>query len=184
MGHGESTTDRTVTIHSTWRHLGGSLIGAGAVALGGSFGIVAAGPRPVPIVLTVVGWTAVVAVCLDVPVATTFSSTWVERRTVVRRHRTEWRPTDRLTRVRPSVLRFERTVQHGGLVLHRGRRRYLLVDRSESAAEFDELVAVLESGSPSASHLGASMLPRPSDRVPPTWLYRRRRWRPHPGGDR
>ena len=154
------------------------------VALAGSVAVVASGSEPVPILILAVGWSMVLAVAFDVPVATTFTARWVERRMVLRRHRMEWGADDRLTRVRPSVLRFERTIQHGGLVLRRGRRRYLLVDRTESTSEFDELVDILESGSSMSAHVGASMLPRPSDRVPPTWLYRRRHWRPHPGPDR
>ncbi|MFZ8998922.1 MAG: hypothetical protein ACO225_15080 [Ilumatobacteraceae bacterium] len=184
MTFDDATIERSVTLHSTWRHVVGSFLGAGVVASAGSGAVAAVGSRPVPVVLAVAGWVALLAVAVDVPIATRFSERWVERRMLLRRQRSEWRADDRLTRVRPSVLRFERTLQHGGLVLRRGRRRYLLVDRSESAAEFDALVEVLESGPSPVVHLGASMLPRPSDRVPPTWLYRRRRWRPHPGVDR
>lgn len=181
---GLESPGRTVTLHSAWRHVVGAFLGAGLVALAGLFGLWTVGPRSVPVLLSIVGWSAVLAVAVDVPLAATFSEAGVERRMVLRRQTLAWRDDDRLTRSRPSLLRFEREIQHGGLVLRRRRRRYLLVDRTESAAEFDRLVEVLEGGDRPCVTLGASMLPRPSDRIPPTWLYRRRRWRPHHGADR
>ena len=50
-----------------------------------------------------------------------------------------------------------------------------LFDRLESADEFDSLVRIVEAGD---ADVRPSMLPRPGDKVPPTWLYRRAHWRP------
>ena len=58
----------------------------------------------------------------------------------------------------------------GGLVAACGRRRYLLVDRSEGAEEFDEVLAGLSVWAPGV----AIHAVRPPLDWPPTWLYRRR----------
>lgn len=154
------------------------------LAFVGVLAVVSAGPGVVPLIVLLIGVGALGVVLLDVPVAATFSADGVERRMMLRRHRVRWGDDDQLTRTRPTLLRAERSLQHGGLVLRRGRRRYLLVDRSESAAEFDALVAVLDGPGGPPGGLGVAMLPRPGERIPPTWLYRRRRWRPDAGPER
>lgn len=58
----------------------------------------------------------------------------------------------------------------GGLVAVCGRRRYLLVDRSEGAEEFDAVVGGLAAWAPGI----AIHALRPPPDWPPTWLYRRR----------
>lgn len=174
----------SITLHSSWRHLVATGLGAGIVALGGTYAVAAAGLRPVPMLLFAAGWGLVAVVFLDVPVASTFSANGVERRMMLRRHHLEWRDGDELTRTRPSVVRLDRSLQHGGLVLSRGKRRYLLVDRSESADEFDELERLLETSGQPCAVLELSRLARPSESVPPTWLYRRGAWRPDAGSGR
>lgn len=57
----------------------------------------------------------------------------------------------------------------GGLVAACGRRRYLLVDRSEGAEEFDAVVDGLVAWAPGLAVHAA----RPPAGWPPTWLYRR-----------
>jgi hypothetical protein len=174
----------SITLHSSWRHLVLSGLGAAATAALGTWAVVAAGFGPVPGGCFVIGWLFVAVVVFDVPMASTFTADHVERRMLLRRQRLAWRPGDQLTRARPSLLRFDRTLQHGGLVLRRGVRRYLLVDRVESADEFDRLVEVVEVPGRDGEGVGASILPRPAAGVPPTWLYRRRHWRPDPGSNR
>jgi hypothetical protein len=174
----------SITLHSSWRHLLASSLGAGLIAVGGTYGVVAAGFTGISTVLFVLGWGAVAIVLFDVPVASTFTATGVERRMVLRRQLLVWREGDELTRARPSLLRLDRSLQHGGLVLRRGKRRYLLVDRAENAAEFDVLVRLIETPGEGCVALESSMLPRPAETTPPTWLYRRRRWRPDAAPDR
>lgn len=181
---GQVATSPSVTLHSSWRHLISTASGASVLVLLGGTALAAAGPGAVPVIVLLVGAGAMGVVLFDVPVAATFDVDGVERRMVLRRHRIRWCDNDQLTRTRPTLLRAERSLQHGGLVLRRGRRRYLLVDRSESAAEFDALVALLDGPGGPPGGLGVAMLPRPGERIPPTWLYRRAHWRPDAGAER
>ncbi|PIE31571.1 MAG: hypothetical protein CSA55_05415 [Ilumatobacter coccineus] len=156
------------------------LTGLGALVLAGAgtYGVVVSGWRPIVTLLFVVGWIGVAVMLLDYPVASTFTSQGVVRRMILRRAFYPWRDGDSLSRARPRALRFDRRYEHGGLVLMRGRRRYLLVDRLESEGEYDDLVDVVEVEGTPGDEVMASMLSRPSSKVPPTWLYRRTKWRP------
>lgn len=174
----------SVTIHSSWRGVVGGFFGAGVIALGGTYGVIAAGLRWFPGIVFVVGWGLVAVMAVDFPVASTFSPDAVVRRMALRRHHLAWRADDQLSRTAPKIMLGERRLEHGGLTLVRGRRRYLLVDRPESGAEYDEMVRVLEAPGSAAAQLGASRLPRPADSLAPSWLYRRARWRPDTGVDR
>jgi hypothetical protein len=179
------TTDPpSITLHSTWRHLVLSTLGASLVAAAGTYGVATVGFRAFPTALFLLGWGSLAVVLLDVPVASTFSATGVVRRMVLRRQLLRWRDGDMLTRARPTLMRVDRSLQHGGLVLRRGRRRYLLVDRIESAAEFDVLIRLIETTGEPCEVLESSTLSRPSETATPTWLYRRRIWRPDDGAGR
>jgi hypothetical protein len=179
-----SEGEASITIHSSWRGVVGGYFGAGVIALGGSYGVLAAGFRWFPVIIFVIGWGLVAVMALDFPVASTFSAQAVERRMALRRQRFEWRPDDRLSRTAPKIILGERRLEHGGLTLVRGKRRYLLVDRPESGAEYDEIVRIVEAPGAGGAQLGASRLPRPADSLPPSWLYRRARWRPDTSTDR
>lgn len=171
--------EASVTLHSSWWGVIGGLLGGGVLLGGGLFGVATVGFRVVPTVLLVVGTVAVLVMALDYPVATTFTRRGAQRRMLLRRTFIAWDAEGQLTRTRPSLVRQLRKVRHGGLTYRRGRRRILLVDRVESASEFDELIDLLEADDGAASAgLGLSMLPRPDENVAPTWLYRRARWRP------
>ena len=168
----------SITLHSTWRFLIGSTIGAGAVATAGTYGVDAAGFNLITTVLFVAGWIFVAVVVLDLPVASTFSSTGVRRRMLLRRQFLAWQPSDSLVRARPSVVRHEAKLSQGGLVLRRGRRTYRFFDTAESADEFAVVIDLVDtSGSPGAV-VDLTSLSAPPSSAPPTWLYRRRRWRP------
>lgn len=172
----------SVTLHSSWRGIVGASFGAAVVALGGTYGVWQAGFRPVPGALFVLGWLFVLGVALDYPIAARFTPSGVERRMLLRRQMMAWDASSQLTRTRPSLtslLRVDRELRHGGsLALKRGRRRYLLVDQVENGGEYDRLVKLL---GPVAEEVGLTELPRPPDKVAPTWMYRRRRWRPESG---
>lgn len=168
----------SVTVHSSWRGIILGSLGAGIVGAAGTIAVSQVGFGPVPTVLFGVGWVLVLAMVLDYPIASTFTSGGVTRRMMLRRQHFRWADDHLLTRTRPTLIRVDRRLEHGALALVKGRRRYLLVDRLESAAEFDGLVDIVEADGDAS---GASMLPRPGDKVPPTWLYRRSHWRPEPG---
>lgn len=171
-----SPPDR-ITLHTTWRYLLGGAVGAGLVAAGGTYGVVAAGFNVITTVLFLLGWGLVAIVVFDLPIASTFSPDGVQRRMLLRRQFLSWRPDDVLVRTRPSFVRNEERLRQGGLVLERGRRRYLLVDKAESADEYGALLRVIDvDGTPGSEVLFE--VPSPPDGAPPTWLYRRRSWRP------
>jgi hypothetical protein len=169
------TDHASITIHSTWRGIALGTLGAGIVAAAGTWGVAQVGFRAVPGTLFVIGWILVLAMLLDYPIASTFTSTGVTRRMVMRRQHFDWDGVNQISRTRPKLVRVDRRLEHGALTLVRGRRRYLLVDRLESADEFDRMVAVVERD---GAEVTPSMLPRPGEKVPPTWLYRRKHWRP------
>lgn len=174
----------SVTLHSSWRFLVGSAVGAALVAVAGTFGVITAGFNAITTVLLVAGWSFVAVVVLDLPVASTFDATGVVRRMLIGRRHLAWQPGDALTRARPSLVRHEERLRQGGLVLRRGRRRYLLVDRAESEDEFDAVVAVVDVPGTPGAEVDVSALPAPPRSATPTWLYRRRRWRPDAGAGR
>jgi hypothetical protein len=174
----DGSAERTVTIHSSWRGIAGGFLGASVIALGGSYGLASIGPRPLPVAIAAVGWCLFAVMAADFPLASTFSATGVERRMLLRRQLLSWRSDDRLSRTAPRIIWADRRLEHGGLTLVRGRRRYLLVDRPESGFEFDALIETVEIDGAPGADLGVSSLPRPADSVPPTWLYRRSKWRP------
>lgn len=180
----DDPAEASVTVHSSWRGIVGGFFGAGVIALGGTIGVAAVGFRPFPVIVCAIGWALVAVMAFDFPVASTFSASGVRRRMVARRQWFAWREGDQLSRTAPKIVWGERRLEHGGLTLVRGRRRYLLVDRPESAAEFDAVVLVLEADGAAGAGLGASYLPRPSESLPPSWLYRRARWRPDSSADR
>lgn len=171
------TAPERITIHSTWRHLVASSLGAVLVAAGGVYGVAVSGFGLLATALLVVGGGLLVVVLWDVPVASTFDAEGVRRHMLLRRQLLRWEPGDVLTRSRPSLVRGEERLRQGGLVLRRGRRRYLLVDKSESPDEFERLLRAVDvEGMPGAEiRLSA---PSPPSGAPPTWLYRRRVWRP------
>ena len=148
------------------------------LAAAGTWATATAGFRFIPVMVFVVGWAALAIVLFDMPVASTFDDHGVVRRAPLRKHRLDFRDGDQLTRTRPSVIGVARSLEHGGLVLRRGRRRYLLVDRLESLAEYEALLDVMDVDGAPGNTVGADELPMPNEKIPPTWLYRRRHWRP------
>lgn len=174
----------SITLHSTWRFLVGSAIGAGVVVAAGTYGVLAAGFNVVTTVIFVAGWGFVGIVAFDLPIASTFTPDGVRRHLLLRRQFLAWEPGDALTRSRPSVVRHEARLGQGGLVLRRGRRKYLLVDKAESRDEHAAVVALIDVPGAPGELVDVSGLPSPPSSAPPTWLYRRRIWRSDAGPDR
>lgn len=162
-----------VTIHSSWRGIILSFVGACVVVLVGSFAVAVNGARVVPVAILAFGVVLVVGAAYDYPIASTFDGDRVVRRTMLRAQVLPWDRVMVLTRTRPNFVASRRGQVSGGLVAVVGRRRYLLTDHVESLGEHLVLVRLLED-----RELGVYELMRPADDVTPTWLYRRKRWRP------
>lgn len=167
-----------VTLHSSWRGITLSFLGAGLLLFAGLLGGIF-GRWGIPsIVMTAVGAIAFLGVLFDYPIAVTFDGDGLVRRAMLRRQRLAWSEITHLSRTRPGFSAVVRRISHGGLVAVVGRRRYLLVDQLESGDEHDRIEAVVEQA-PDAPNFDT--VPRPPDGVTPTWVYRRARW--DPSGD-
>ncbi len=163
----------SVTLHGSWRGIVTSGIGAAAVLAAGVLVVGSAGWRLIPTLTLVAGVCLTLVALFDYPVSSELDARGVTRRAVLRRHRLTWTEVEQLTRARPSVAVRMRGVEPGGLVAKVGRRRYLLVDRCESRAEFHELERVLADV---ATEVRFDRLAVPPESVAPTWLYRRKKW--------
>jgi len=178
---GGPAADDSITLHSSWRGIALSFLGAGAVFAVGITAVIGSGWTVVPTVVFVVGVLLLVGVGFDYPIATTFTHDRIERRALLRRQAIEWSRVRQLTRTRPGFLAAQRKLHIGGLVAVIGRRRYLLVDQVESGAEFNRLDAIVSGGD---GEDALSTVIRPDDAVQPTWTYRRKRWAPDPSDGR
>lgn len=139
------------------------------------------GVSVVAVVIAVIAVGLLAVLLFDYPVATRFDREGVQRRMPLRRHLIRWADIRQFSRTRGRVFspaRFssnpEMRANRGGLVAVVGRRRYLLVDQPEARDEFDRLTRLLDEVAPDL--VDEDLLP-PPDAVP-TFLYRRRRWRP------
>ena len=166
----------SITIHSSWRGIVGSLLGALIILGLGLLGLWAAGEiRLIPMLFLIFGTAFLLIALFDYPVATTFDGDGVRRRSMLRSHTIEWDKVRSLTRTRPSIFRTFRRLTSGSLAVVVGRRRYLLVDQPESEAEYDELEEVLGAiGAP----VPLDNVVRPGSANAPTWMYRRAKWSP------
>jgi hypothetical protein len=151
--------------------LGAGIMMSFAIAL-----LVTTGINVVTAVLTVIGLVLIGVVLFDQPIASEFRKDGVVRRAPLRHHWLPWSEVTRLSRMRVGVLRTQRNGRGGGLTAEVGRRTYPLVDRMESAIEFDDLRRMF--GAEQAEVLRLTDQRRPPDGRSPTWLYRRREWRP------
>lgn len=178
MGHvGEPAPVPTeITLHSSWRGLVASSIGAGVILLAGVAGVLLGGWRFFPTLVLALGLFLSAVVLFDYPVATRFTAEGFERRMPLRHQRFGWDRVRQLTRARPGVTANLRGLEHGGLAAAVGRRRYLLVDQPESPEEFDVVYALV--GDERAHDMGLHNRLRPHDGTNPTWIYRRSKWAP------
>lgn len=165
-----------LTLHSSWRGIIGSFLGAALILLMGVLGGLAGDWGTLSLIICAIGTLCLLGLAFDYPIASTFTDDGVVRRTVLRRQPLRWERVDHLTRARPGIAASLRKLSLGGLVAVVGRRRYLLVDQPESGEEFDELERVLVDSSSEIPDI--DLVIRPGDGVSPTWLYRRRHWRP------
>lgn len=167
----------SVTLHSSWKGIVMSSIGALLVFGFGLATTISTGGKTVPVIMLVLGSVFLVSVLFDYPVSSTFTVDGVERRPLLRRHRIAWDRVDQLTRARPSIAGMFKGLTPGGMSAKIGRRRYLLVDQCESWAEFDAVRELLDDR---YETLGIDEMVQPTIETDPTWTYRRRRWMPGP----
>ncbi len=163
-----------VTLHSTWRGIVLSSVGAIAVLAIGIFSVVSGGWGVLSAGVVLIGMALAAVALLDYPIASTFDEHGVTRRMALRRHVITWSSIDQLSRTRPGTVQNLRKLAHGGLVAVRGRRRYLLVDQCESLDEFNAVAAF-------AVYDGddlADAVPMPPSAMTPTWIHRRAKWAP------
>lgn len=176
-----ASADQRLVLHSSWR---GILGAAASSALLAALTVFAwgAGVTVISVALTVATSALAAITALDYPIAAEFGPNGVVRRCPLRRHVLAWSNIDALTRTADSAaLEHDdgsrgRAVRRrpGGLAARVGRRRYLLVNQCESRAEAETLRRLLADWDvPTAWSAGL-----PTEDQPPTWLYRRRRWRP------
>ncbi len=86
-----------------------------------------------------------VVIMVDLPLGATFDDQGIHRSTPLRRHVIVWADVDRLVRMRRGGLRRPGSDRFRGMVAVRGRKRTVLVDRTESADEFARLQRLLRS---------------------------------------
>lgn len=169
----DSDTTDSVTLHSSWKGIVLSGLGALLVVVLGLVSTLSTGGAPVPLVVLALGVFFVAAIVFDYPIASRFTADGVERRPLLRRHFISWDGVDQLTRARPALRSMLRGLTPGGLTAKVGRRRYLLVDQCEALAEFEALGDVLEARYVT---LGIDEMVQPPTSVDPTWTYRRKQW--------
>ena len=168
--------DRSVTLHSSWKGVILSAVGAACVFVFGLGITLSSGGATVAVGVLVLGSVLLATVLFDYPVSSRFTSEYVERRAILRRQTIAWDRVDQLTRARPGIAGL-RSLTPGGLTAKVGRRRYLLVDQCEAMSEFDALGEVLVDR---YVELGVDEMIPPRTETDPTWTYRRRRWQPKP----
>jgi hypothetical protein len=154
-------------LYSTWRGLITAfltpllLIGVAALA------VIGEGWHGVEYVLVALGAIFLLIALFDFPIYTTFDERGITRRTPLRAHRIAWTRVAAINRARGSRSKRRRA---GPLAAAVGRRRYLLVDQTESTDEYEKLQRLCEE---SEVGVPVSALPPAADR-PPTWLYHHR----------
>lgn len=164
-----------VVLHSSWSGLVLSSVGAVLFFVLAVGLLIADGFTLLSVFVFVLSLVLLGVVAFDMPVASYFDDQRVIRRTALRRHEMRWEDVDRLSRLRVGVFRTRRDLKGGGLVAKLGWRSYTLVDRLESATEFDAVVAAMGDW---ADALGLGSDQRPPDGRTPTWMYRSDRWKP------
>jgi hypothetical protein len=157
-------------LHSSWRGIVGGLFGGGVLSGFGLWAVTVAGAAVVPMIVLGLGVFVLGVMAADFPLSAEITRDGVTRRTMVRSQHLPWARVRMLSRGRPSVRVRSRSLTPGPLVAVVGRRRYLLVDRVESRAEYDDLIDLLRSID---RRVDAEELLPPPEGTAPTWVYRR-----------
>lgn len=132
-----------VTLHSSRGAMVFTGVGmAGFVALAAVV-VLLNGLNIVTVVISVLAMASTIVMLLDLPVSASFDESGIHRTTPLRRHQIAWTEVDRLTRMRRGGIRRPGSAKRRGIVALRGRKRTVLVDRTEDAQEHARLRAVL-----------------------------------------
>jgi hypothetical protein len=162
-----------ITLHSSWWGIGSGVISSTVLCTLGGWAVSSVGFKTVPTVLLIIGVVLGAVVFFDLPIAARFDATGIERRALLRRHRLGWDRVRAVSRGRPAVRIRNRSLDPGPLVAVVGRRRYMVIDQTESLEEYQRVIEILR-------QLGREddvelLLPPPEQRSP-TWTYRRSHW--------
>lgn len=160
---GRPADEPAVVIASSVVMTGAAVLGALIVAGFAVMLLVVGGVTVASVIVGVLALLLAGVVAFDLPLSARFTRDGVERRSMLRRQTIPWVRVRRLSRLRSGIWRTFRAEVRGGLVADVGGRSYLLVDRTESPIEFDELRRVLGD---EADRLGVGESLRPGFRNP------------------
>ncbi|MGA1034316.1 MAG: hypothetical protein ACO3VI_03290 [Ilumatobacteraceae bacterium] len=162
-----------ITLHSSWWGIVSGVISSSVLCALGAWAVASVGFKAVPTVILILGVALAVVVFFDLPLASRIDEIGVERRALLRRHRLGWERVRAVSRGRPAVSIRKRSLDPGPLVAVVGRRRYMVIDQTESLEEYQRIIEILRGlGRDDDAEL---LLPPPEQR-PPTWTYRRSHW--------
>lgn len=157
-----------MTLHASWRGRAAAFGSPLMILALGLVGVLDDGASGVSLAIVAVGLALELVSLWDFPLDATFGPEGVVRRCVLRREVLAWGRIEALHRAPRS---WRHRASPGGLAAAAGRRRWLLVDRTEGEEEYDAVVAGMAVWAPEVTVPAA----RPPAGTPPTWLYRRRR---------
>lgn len=165
--------DQSLTLHSSWWGIISGVVSSTVLTALGAWATSSVGFRVIPSVLLIVGVVLAVVVLFDLPIASRIDDRGIERRALLRRHRIDWPAVRAISRGRPAMKIRSRSLDAGPLVAVVGRRRYMVIDQTESIDEYQQLIALLRT---LERHDDVELLLSPPESRPPTWTYRHRRW--------
>jgi hypothetical protein len=155
-----------VRLYSSWRGLMLAFLSPCLLLAIAALAIQAEGLHVVATVLLVIGVGMLLVSLFDFPIYTTFTTDGIRRRTPLRTHKISWDKVIAVNRARGGRM----TKRAGPLAAAVGKRRYLLVDRTECVDEYQSLQVLLTDVETPLSAVA------PDPKTVPTWLYHQKRW--------
>jgi hypothetical protein len=152
-----------VRLYSSWRGLVLAFLSPVLLLGIAALAIQAEGLHVVATVILVIGVGMLLVSLFDFPIYTTFDATGIRRRTPLRTHKIRWNKVIAVNRARGG----RRTKRAGPLAAAVGKRRYLLVDRTESVDEYQSLQQLLSEDGVETPLSAVA----PDPKTVPTWLY-------------
>lgn len=166
-------TVQSLTLHSSWWGIISGVVSSTVLTALGGWATSSVGFRVIPSMLLIVGVMLAAVVLFDLPIASRIDVHGIERRALLRRHRINWSAIRAISRGRPAMKIRSRSLDPGPLVAVVGRRRYMVIDQTESIEEYQRLIALLRTLERDDD---VELLLSPPESRPPTWTYRHRRW--------
>jgi hypothetical protein len=162
-------------LHSTWTTIIGSAFGAFVMTGFAGLLLVDTGWNLLSGLMSAVALALVALVLFEMPVSSEFTTEGVTRRSIARHHHLAWEDLTAVRRLRMGFIGSRERSRGGGLVAQRGRRTHALVDSMESTEEFEAFRKLLGDYT---DDLRMHEVRKPPEGRPPTWLYRRSKWKP------